>query len=79
MPITATIGNPTVIRPEDVYPLQGLIAASGISYTRIRDAAKAGLEMKTMKAGKRVFVRGSDAIEFIEKLAALSAGQGDVA
>ena len=75
MPMTATIGNPTVIRPEDVYPLQGLIAASGLSYSRIRNAAKAGLEMKTTKVGKRVFVKGSDAILFIEQLAAQSAAE----
>lgn len=70
MPFTATISNPTAIFPDAFYPIQSAIAASGISATRFREAAKNGIEIDFTKCGKRVFVKGSDLIEFIERLAA---------
>lgn len=70
MPVMSDAGNPTRIEPGVVYTLREFIRASGLSYSRIREAARAGIEMKTLRVGRRVFVKGDDAIEFIERLAA---------
>ncbi len=62
--------TPTFISPENLYSLRGFVAASGISETRIREARRAGIELPTINAGRRKFVRGQDAIAFVERLAA---------
>lgn len=69
MPTTATTEKPTFIDPARMYSLRKFVADSGISLTRIRGAARQGIELPKVRAGKRVFVRGVDGIEFIEKLA----------
>lgn len=66
-----TTDKPRFIDPNRLYSLRQFVADSGISLTRIRVAARNGVNIKTLKAGKRVFVRGSDGIEFIEQLAAM--------
>lgn len=64
------------IRPEDVYPAGTFFESFGISYTRTRDAEKQhGIKLNKLRVGKRHFVRGSDAIAFIEQLAALEGKQ----
>lgn len=60
------------IEPLSLYPLGTFHRASGISPTRARAAKREhGIELPTIDVGRRKFVRGSDAIEFIERLAAL--------
>ena len=71
MPILATTDKPSYIDPTRLYSLRKFVIDSGISLTRIRQAAHQGIELPKVKAGKRVFVRGRDGIEFIEKLAEL--------
>ncbi len=77
MPITATTGAPTSIRPDELYTLPGFITASGISYTRIRSAAAAGVDLNSFgfAVGRRKFIKGIAAIEYLEKLAAHSAAK----
>ena len=55
--------------PERLYALEGFYSVSGISQTRRYEAHKAGIELPTLIVGKRKFVRGVDAIAFIERLA----------
>lgn len=62
----------TFIDPERLYALRGFQAAAGIAPTRMREARLQGLTPTTLKVGKRVFIRGKDAIEYIEALARLS-------
>lgn len=61
---------PTFIAPERLYTLRGFYEASGISQTRMREARLRGIELPMLSVGKRKFVRGYDAIAYIEILAA---------
>lgn len=63
--------TPSFIAPERVYALKGFIATSGISSTRMREARQAGITLPTLDVGRRKFVRGTDAIAYLEKLAEL--------
>jgi hypothetical protein len=61
--------EPSFIDPHRLYSRRGFIAASGISETRIRAAKQRGVELPWLICGKRKFLRGADAIAFIERLA----------
>ena len=63
---------PTFIAPERLYTLRGFYEASGISQTRVREARFRGTELPMLCVGRRKFVRGYDAIAYIERLAAES-------
>jgi hypothetical protein len=72
MPVTARTGNPSVIDPDTLYSLPGFIEASGISYSSIRSFARDGVEIPTFKVGgRRKFIKGVDAIAYIDQLAAV--------
>ena len=68
---TAYAANTKPIHPETLYPYAAYIRCSGITKTRIREARLQGLELVTVDAGRRKFVRGVDGIEFIERLSNL--------
>ena len=71
MPIyPVTTNSPTFIDPSRLYSLSRFIRDSGISYTRIQNAAREGIELNMVRCGRRKFVRGVDGIGFIERLAA---------
>ncbi len=61
---------PSFIAPERLYTLRGFYEASGISQTRVREARLRGIALPMLTVGKRKFVRGHDAIAYIERLAA---------
>jgi hypothetical protein len=61
--------EPSYIAPENLYTLRGFQVASGVSATRIREARRLGITLPSLLVGKRKFVRGIDAITFIERLA----------
>jgi hypothetical protein len=61
--------EPSFIDPNRLYTRRGFIVASGLSETRIREAKRRGIELPWLLCGKRKFVRGVDAIAFIERLA----------
>jgi hypothetical protein len=65
-----TTKAPAELAPGNVYPLRGL-QAFGISATRMREGRKAGIALETIEIGRRKFVRGTDAIAYLEKLAEL--------
>jgi hypothetical protein len=64
---------PSFIDPTFLYTWKGFQIASGISSTRIHQARRAGIVLPTLEVGRRKFVRGRDAIEYIERLAAQTA------
>lgn len=68
---TAQTREPSFLAPERFYSLTGFQAASGVSATRIREARRAGITLPTLEVGKRKFIRGADAIAFVERLATL--------
>jgi hypothetical protein len=59
------------IAPERLYSLRGFYAESGVSDTRRREAARQGIQLPTLAVGKLKYVRGHDAIAYIERLAEL--------
>jgi hypothetical protein len=60
------------IDPDRLYTLEGFKDATGISNTRMREARLRGMAPEVLRVGRRVFIRGRDAIEYIERLAAES-------
>ncbi|MAT71200.1 MAG: hypothetical protein CMJ58_16945 [Planctomycetaceae bacterium] len=60
------------IDPERLYSYRGFQISSGISQTRIREARLMGLPLPILKIGRRNYVRGREAIEWMEKLAELT-------
>ncbi|TWT31166.1 hypothetical protein KOR34_45420 [Posidoniimonas corsicana] len=58
------------IDPARLYTIKGFEVASGVNATRRWHAKQQGIELKTLRVGKRAFVRGADGIEYIERLAA---------
>lgn len=64
--------EPGFIDSGRLYSRRGFIIASGISETRIRIAAREhGLKLPWLVCGKRKFIRGADAIWYVERLAEL--------
>jgi hypothetical protein len=63
--------EPSFICPSRLYSRRGTILESGLSATRIREARQQGIEIPWLIVGKRKYVRGSDLIAYIERLAAL--------
>lgn len=64
--------GPSFIAPERLYALKSFVIASGISSTRMREARRLGVLLTTIKVGRRIYVRGVDAIDYIERLAKLN-------
>jgi hypothetical protein len=58
------------ICPDRVYPLSAFIRTSGISKTRLREARLMGLPLPQFSLGKREYVRGHEAIAWMEQLSA---------
>lgn len=69
----ASTADRTFIDPHRLYALRGFQQAGGISETRRRLAKQHGVTLPILKVGRRAFVRGSDGIAYIEKLAELAA------
>lgn len=72
MATPATKRQPSYIDPSRFYALRGFQIDAGVTPTRMREARLQGVTPVTLKIGKRVFIRGSDAIEYLERLAALT-------
>jgi hypothetical protein len=71
MPIhPVTTAKPSFIDAQRLYSLSRFIHDSGLSYTRIQFAKRDGIELKMVACGRRKFVRGSDGIDFVLRLAA---------
>jgi hypothetical protein len=66
----ATTSAPSFVDPHRLYSHRGMIAASGLSQTRLREASRRGINCRRLWVGKRAFYRGADVISFIEALAA---------
>ncbi len=58
-------GSPGVVTPSDLYRVDELRARLGWSESAYQSARKQGL--KIFRAGKRSYVRGSDAIAYVTK------------
>jgi hypothetical protein len=61
---------PSYIAPDRLYSLKGFMQASGVNATRICHARRRGIDLPCLQVGRRKFVRGADAIAYIERLAA---------
>lgn len=66
-------GELDVITPDSMYPVDTFRRRTGIHRERERLAKQHGVILNKLHVGRRVFVRGSDAIQFIEDLAELTA------
>ena len=68
---TAYAENTIGIDPDFLYTYNGFIRCSGITKSRIREARLQGIPLPSINVGRRIFVPGARAIEFIETLAKL--------
>ena len=69
---TAAKRPPSYIDPHRFYALRGFQVDSGVTPTRMREARLQGVTPNTLKIGKRIFIRGADAIAYLEALASLN-------
>jgi hypothetical protein len=69
--MASAASDPTHLDPRCLYAFKGFIRSSGINQTRMREARKKGIDLPRIRVGRRVFVRGADAIAYIERLAQL--------
>ncbi|HMP08229.1 MAG TPA: hypothetical protein PJ982_17915 [Lacipirellulaceae bacterium] len=60
---------PTFIDPQRLYTLAGFMAASGFNFSRMRELRIKGIDLPRLRVGKRVFIEGHAAIEYIRKAA----------
>lgn len=72
---TSYAADTGVIDPHCLYPLVTFYRVSGISRARVRDAKREGIELPKKWCGKRAFVHGRDAIEFVFTLDAMQAAR----
>lgn len=73
MPITANTSAPTSLNAYALYSLAEFIRSTGISYTRIQQATRAGVPLPSIKVGRRLYIEGSEGISYIKQLAVLQA------
>lgn len=67
--------SPTHLLPEAMYSLKGFQAAAGFSSSRMWELRQQGIRPVTLRVGRRIFIRGVDAINYIEAAAALTAAE----
>lgn len=60
-----------VIQPECLYSQRAFLEATGISARRLREARRRGVEPPWLTVGKRKFLFGSAAIQYIVSLSEL--------
>jgi hypothetical protein len=75
--MSAKVADRSYIDPDRLYTLTGFRVASGIAQTRMREARLQGVIPRQLKVGKRIFIRGRDAIEYVERLAELPSQHSD--
>jgi hypothetical protein len=68
---TATNRLTVFLDPTRLYTIRGFHIESGVSPTRVREAKRLGVALPCFEVGKRKFIRGRDAIDYIERLSAL--------
>ena len=57
------------VDPTLFYTFPEFMRVAGIGYTTIRKAKAKGVDLPLQKVGRRKYLRGSDGVEFLEKLA----------
>lgn len=72
--MSTKVAERSFLCPDRLYTLAGFRVASGIAQTRMREARLQGVVPSQLKVGKRIFIRGRDAIQYVERLAALGGG-----
>jgi hypothetical protein len=60
-----------IIRPECLYSREAFLGATGLSAKRIRDAQREGVEAPWLTVGKRKYIFGSAAIQYVVSLSEL--------
>lgn len=64
--------KPSFLCPQRLYTLPGFYAVTGWTYQRERELKlEHGLQLPRLRCGKRVFIDGAAAIEYIRKAAQL--------
>ena len=63
-----SVSKPTYLDPDRLYSLSYFVKASGLSTTRLKKAKAKGIEPRVISCGRRKFVFGADAIDFVRRL-----------
>lgn len=67
--VTAHAADTSRIDPQSLYTRPGFIKASGFAAARIAQLAAEGVRPSWLKVGRRHYIEGSEAIEFIKAAA----------
>lgn len=67
--------RPTYLLPDALYTLRGFQDAAGFSSSRMWELRQQGIRPVTLRVGRRIFIRGSDAIAYVEAAAAHTAAE----
>lgn len=68
---TASAANTEPIDVWRVYPLQSILAAAGVSMSRMHDARRDGVCLEPFSIGRRQYANGRDLIACMHELSAL--------
>ncbi|TWT48398.1 hypothetical protein Pla111_01640 [Botrimarina hoheduenensis] len=63
--------EPSMVDPQALYSLPEFKRVTRLGPSFFRRAKAAGVELPMLRAGRCKFIRGRDAIEFIERAAAI--------
>ena len=68
---TRSSGHDGFIDPSRLYTRRGFLNAAGLGDTTVRKARMRGVELPIICVGRQPYVRGTDGIAWIERLAEL--------
>ena len=71
MPAHRLTEKPTYLDPERVYSLHGFQQTAGITATRMREGRLQGIDAHWIRVGRRKFIEGREAINYLKALAQL--------
>jgi hypothetical protein len=63
--------KPSFIDPNRLYSLAGFLQCSGFTPQRMGELRRLGIDLPRLKCGRRVFIEGSAAIEYIRRASQL--------
>jgi hypothetical protein len=76
MPISAPVSGHSLIDPNVLYSLRQFCMDSGVSYSRMREAARDGVECEVLSVGRRRYIMGAAGIRFIQELSRMQSDKG---
>ena len=68
---TVSLSAPDGIESTKLYTMKGFQAAAGVGHSLIRRARDAGIPLPAIRVGRRKFIKGDAAIQYLEAISRL--------